>query len=98
MQVRVKFSEETGDPAGLPLKSNKDFTENNVHDVYFVEGTLTRGNELAVNVKINQQAAYSDDAYVVFELFKGNRSMMINAIPIHQSSMEVTQYLNIRGS
>jgi len=83
VQVRVKSNEETGDPAGLPLKSNKDFTENNVHDVYSVERTLTRGKELAVNVKINQQAAYSDDAYVVFELFKGNRSMMINAIPIH---------------
>ena len=48
MQVRVKSSEETGDPTGLPLKSNKDLTENNVHDVYSVEGTLTRGKELAV--------------------------------------------------
>jgi hypothetical protein len=72
VQVRVKSSEETGDPTGLPLKSNKDLTENNVHDVYSVEGTLTRGKELAVNVKINQQVL-SDDAYVVFELFKGNK-------------------------
>ncbi|WP_236693900.1 hypothetical protein [Sporosarcina globispora] len=37
------------------MQSNKDCPENNVHDVYSVERILTRGKELAVNVKINHK-------------------------------------------
>ncbi|WP_052737671.1 PA14 domain-containing protein [Bacillus sp. SA1-12] len=96
VQVRVKADEVI--PAGVPLKSNKAFTENNLHETFSVEGTLTRGKQLAVNVKVARQAAYSDAAYVVFELFKGNTPMMMNAVPIHQNTMDITQYFHVKGS
>ncbi|WP_168120185.1 discoidin domain-containing protein [Paenibacillus sp. HB172176] len=98
VQVRVRADEETNREAGQPLLSDKPFTINGIHQTYTLSGELTRGDKLKVDVAVDPFADYSGEAYVVFELLDGKKPILINAIPIGQSELELSQYFNVSGS
>lgn len=95
--VRVKGDVAAGTEAGLPLASDKPFTANGVRDTYALSGVLKRENQLKVDVEIERLADYSGPAYVVFELLNGNEPLLINAIPLQEGKLNVTQYFNVSG-
>ena len=95
--VRVKGDEAAGTEAGLPLVSDKPFTANGVRDTYALSGTLKREDQLRVDVEVERLADYSGPAYVVFELLNGNEPLLINAIPLQEDKLNVSQYFNVSG-
>ncbi len=97
VQVRLKANDASGE-AGKPLVSTEAYTKNKVKETFAVEGTLTRGEQLQVDVTVNQQADYNKDAYLVFELFDGNTPLLINAVPIDQEALTMSQYFDVSGS
>ncbi len=95
VQVRVIANGETGQEAGLPLIATEAFTVNSVKETFALDGQLERvDDQLMVNIEIDQQANYGDNAYVVIELFDGNTPVIINAIPITQKNVDISQYYN----
>ncbi|MEK3731848.1 MULTISPECIES: PA14 domain-containing protein [Paenibacillus] len=98
VMVRVQADAASGRQAGLPLASDKPFTENSLHETFQLSGEVTRDGQLKVDVKVARAAEYSGDPYVVFELMDGNTPLLINAIPIRQDVLEVSQYFNVNGS
>jgi len=97
VQVRVRANEAEGTPAGNALVSNAAFTANNVRDTYELAGTMTRGEQLRIDVTAEQVADYDGDAYLVFELLKGDEPVLINAVSIKQDKLSLSQYFNVSG-
>ncbi|MCM3700252.1 PA14 domain-containing protein [Paenibacillus macerans] len=95
--VRVKGDGAAGTAAGLPLASDKPFTVNGVRDTYALSGVLKRENQLKVDVEVERLADYTGSAYVVFELLNGNEPLLINAIPLQDGKLNVSQYFNVSG-
>ncbi|MNW25225.1 Alkaline phosphatase precursor [compost metagenome] len=98
VMVRVKANETKQMAAGLPLASDKPFTANSVHRTYSVTGALTRERGLKIEIDVEQLAEYNGDAYVVFELLNGDTPLLINALPVKQSKLPVSQYFNVSGA
>ncbi|MNO13820.1 Alkaline phosphatase precursor [compost metagenome] len=98
VMVRVKEDEAAGIPAGAPLVSNQAFTVNSIHNTYSVTGSVYRDSQMKVEVNVEQHSDYSGEAYVVFELFDGDTPLLINAIPIQQSKLNISQYFNVSGA
>lgn len=96
--MRVKANEASGIAAGLPLVSNKPFTVNSIRETYSLTGLLKRGDQIQVDVTVEQLADYSDDAYVVFELLNGDKPVLINAVPVKQNKIKISQYFNVIGT
>ncbi|MGP4038828.1 PA14 domain-containing protein [Gracilibacillus sp. D59] len=97
VQVRVKANDEMERPAGLALVSPEAFTKNSITKTYQVDGSISRNDKLVVNVSVEKQAEYDKDAYVVFQLMKENRPVLINAIPLQQDETELSQYFDVQG-
>lgn len=98
VMVRIKEDEAAGIPAGAPLVSSQAFTVNSIHNSYSVTGSVHRGNQMKVEVTVEQRSDYSGEAYAVFELFDGDTPLLINAIPIQQSKLSISQYFNVSGA
>ncbi|MFM9279805.1 PA14 domain-containing protein [Paenibacillus jiagnxiensis] len=98
VMVRVKADQAKGMAAGLTLASDKPFTANSVHRTYSVTGALTREKGMKVEIEVEKLAEYSGDAYVVFELLNGDTPLLINAIPVKQSKLPISQYFNVSGA
>ncbi|MNJ46195.1 hypothetical protein D3C77_413200 [compost metagenome] len=97
VMVRVKANEALGMAAGLSLASDKAFTVNSIYDTYSLIGEIKRDNQLQIDITVDQLADYSGDAYVVFELLNGNTPLLINAIPLRQEELDISQYFNVSG-
>jgi uncharacterized protein YjdB len=98
VMVRVKADEAKGMAAGLALASDKPFKANSIHRTYSVTGALTREKGMKVEIEVEQLAEYSGDAYVVFELLNRDTPLLINAIPVKQSKLPISQYFNVSGA
>ncbi|WNS41875.1 PA14 domain-containing protein [Paenibacillus sp. MMS20-IR301] len=97
VQVRIKGDEAAGTPAGGALLSDKSFTLNDITDTYVIEGVLKRENQLQVEVTLDHLTDYSGSAYVVFELLDGDTPLLINALPLKNSKLTMSQYYNVKG-
>lgn len=97
VRVRVKADPSTGREAGLALQSREAYTKNSLHRTYNVTGTLTRGEKLQVEVDVRKIADSDYDAHLVFQLMKGKQPMLINAVPLDQEHVTVSQYFNTDG-
>ncbi|SDX06029.1 PA14 domain-containing protein [Paenibacillus sp. CF384] len=99
VQVRIKAHEDLGIAAGKALVSTKAFTKNDTRDTFLLSGSISRGDQLKVNVNVEPLIAYSDDAFVVFQLLKGNNPepVLISAVPLKQTKLTMTQYFNEIG-
>ncbi|MRN56326.1 PA14 domain-containing protein [Paenibacillus monticola] len=94
VMVRVTADEASGIAAGLPLVSDKPFTVNNINSAYSLTGQIKRTNQIQVDVTVEQLAEYSGVAYVVFELLKGDTPILMNAVPLKQGKLTISQYFN----
>lgn len=99
VQVRVKADESKGIVAGAPLVSTKAFTKNDARDTFLLTGAIDRGEQLKVSVNVEQLVEYEDEAYVVFQLMKGNspQPILVSAVPLKKTKLELTQYFNETG-
>jgi hypothetical protein len=98
VKVRVKEDEAAGAAAGLPLVSDKAFTVNSINGTYSIAGETKRGDQLQVDVTVEQLADYSGDAHVVFQLLKGSTPVLINSVPVRKNKLSVSQYFNFSGA
>lgn len=96
--VRVKGNAAAGTEAGLPLASDLPFTVNGFRDTFALTGTVKREDQLQVDVEIEQLEKYTGSVYVVFELLNGNEPILINAIPLNNGKLNVSQYFNVSGN
>lgn len=69
-------------------------------DTFLVEGALTRGKGLQMDISVKPLTEYSGDAYVVIQLMDGKTPLLINAIPIKETGneIEISQYFNVSGA
>lgn len=98
VMVRVKANAVAGVPAGTPLASDKPFTVNIALNTFRAIAELKRGDQLLVNLTLEPIAEYSGGAYAVFELLDGDNPILINAVPVQQNKLSVTQYFNVSGT
>lgn len=98
VMIRVRADEDSGRPAGLPLVSTEPFTKNSIHDTYIITATLNREDQLVAEITVDREEAYSGEAYLVVELLDQETPLLINAIPIRQDELTLTQYFNVTGS
>jgi Predicted phosphohydrolases len=100
VQVRVKANESLGIIAGKPLVSTKAFTKNDSRDTFLLTGNLERSDQLKVSVNVEQLKEYEEDAYVVFQLMKGNnpQPLLVSAVPLKKTKLAMTQYFNETGA
>nr|WP_208420496.1 PA14 domain-containing protein [Paenibacillus lupini] len=99
-QVRVKANESKGIIAGKPLVSTKAFTKNDTRDTFLLSGEIERDKQMKVSLNVEQLVEYEDDAYVVFQLMKGNNPepLLVSAVPLKKTKLEMTQYFNETGA
>lgn len=97
VQVRVKADDETERPAGLAIVSPEAYTQNSINKTFNIDGSISHDDKLVVDVTVDKQAQYDEDAYVIFQLMEGNRPVLINAIPLQQDSVELSQYFDVQG-
>lgn len=64
---------------------------------YSLEGVLTRGEQVRLDISIKPLSAYRGEAHVVFQLMEGNVPILINAIPLQKDEWEISQYFNVTG-
>ncbi|WP_230986706.1 metallophosphoesterase [Cohnella fermenti] len=95
--VRVQANEAAGTPAGEALASDRSFTENDIRDTYELTGTITRGDQIRIDVTAERIAEYGGDAYLVLELMNGNTPVLLNAVSLKQDKLSLTQYFNVSG-
>jgi hypothetical protein len=100
VQVRVKANESMGIIAGKPLVSTKAFTKNDTRDTFLLTGEIERDKQMKVSLNVEQLVEYEDDAYVVFQLMKGNNPepLLVSAVPLKKTKLEMTQYFNETGA
>ncbi|MGO4107878.1 PA14 domain-containing protein [Paenibacillus sp. YAF4_2] len=100
VQVRVKADASLGIASGAPLVSTKAFTKNDTRDTFLLSGTIDRGEQMKVSVNVEQLTDYNDDAYVVFQLMKGNnpQPILVSAVPLKKTKLAMTQYFNETGA
>ncbi|MDO3412602.1 PA14 domain-containing protein [Saccharibacillus sp. CPCC 101409] len=97
VQVRVAADEASGRKAGKALLSDKPYTAAGLQGAYALSGKLERGGQLKAEFTAEQAGEYDGPAYLVVELMYGSTPMLINAIPIDQEKLDVTQYFNVSG-
>ncbi|NBD25666.1 discoidin domain-containing protein [Paenibacillus glycinis] len=102
VQVRVAANEARGISAGAPLVSPKAYTKNDVRDTYLLAGDIERENDknkLKVSVNVESLTDYSGEAYLVFQLVKGENTtpVLLSAVPLKQTKMAITQYFDQTG-
>lgn len=66
-------------------------------EVFSLDGVLTRGEQLRLDITIKPLTAYSGEAYAVFQLMEGNMPLIINAVPVRPGEWEMTQFFNVAG-
>lgn len=98
VRVRVKADDASGVTAGVPLVSDKPYTVNSILGNYSLSGEIKRTDQLQVDVTVKQLSDYSGEAYVVFELLKGDTPILINAVPLKQNKIKISQYFNETGA
>ncbi|MDG0810797.1 PA14 domain-containing protein [Cohnella rhizosphaerae] len=98
VQVRVAADETAGTAEGEPLLSDAPFTVNGRLDTYQIAGGLKRGDKLEANVTVERLEAYDGDAYVVFQLLKGDTPQLINAVPLKKDKLSIAQYFDVSGA
>ncbi|MCM3631518.1 PA14 domain-containing protein [Paenibacillus glycanilyticus] len=100
VQVRVKANEAKGIIAGKTLVSTKAFTKNDTRDTFLLTGEIERDKQMKVSINVEPLVEYEDDAYVVFQLMKGNnpQPLLVSAVPLKKTKLEMTQYFNETGA
>ena len=92
VQVRVKANADLGREAGLALSSDEPFTEKTIHHTYHISGSLTEGKRLKIDIDVSRVAEYVEGAYLVFQLMNGKQPELINAVPLTEDRLKMSQY------